>query len=105
MRIGSRPLAASPPGCAVPRTIVTEMMKRMIPPAIDNDPVEKWSSLDRNSPSPTRISATTPAVVSILRTIRALVAGSRGPVISTKGTSAIFGPIPISSSKKVSITR
>jgi hypothetical protein len=45
------------------------------------------------------------AVVSILRTISAFVAPSSGAVISTNGTSAIFGPIPISSSRKVSITK
>ena len=42
MRIGSRPLIASlSPASALPRTIVIAMMIRMIPPAIDSDPVEK----------------------------------------------------------------
>jgi len=81
------------------------MMIRMRPPAIDSDPVEKWSSLDNNSPSTTRSTATTPAVVSILRTTSAFVAESISDVTSRNGTSAIFGPTPINNSKKVSITR
>jgi hypothetical protein len=79
------------------------MMIRMRPPAIDSDPVEKCSSLDNNSPIPTRITATTPAVVSILRTTRPFVAGSISEVTSRNGTSAIFGPTPINNSKNVSI--
>ena len=42
MRIGSRPVMASlPSGSALPRTIVIAMMNRMIPPAIESEPVEK----------------------------------------------------------------
>ena len=33
------------------------------------------------------------------------VAPASGAVISTNGTSAIFGPIPISKSRKVSMTK
>ena len=76
-----------------------------MPPAIDSEPVEKCSSLDNSSPSPTRITATTPAVISILRMTSAFVARSIAAVTSKNGTSAIFGPIPISSSRNVSITR
>jgi hypothetical protein len=48
---------------------------------------------------------TTPAVVSILRITSALVALSIPRVTSKKGTRAIFGPIPISNSRNVSITK
>ncbi len=49
IRSGSRPLIASLScGSADPRTIVTAMITRMMPPAIDSDPVEKWSSLANN---------------------------------------------------------
>jgi hypothetical protein len=51
------------------------------------------------------MSATTPAVVSILRTTCALDALSIVAVTSKNGTSAIFGPIPISSSRNVSMIR
>ena len=47
--------------------------------------------------------ATVAAVVSIFRSTRCLVAGSRDAVISTNGTSASFGPMPISSTRNVSI--
>ena len=81
------------------------MITRMMPPAIESDPVEKWSSLANSSPRPMRMTAVTPAVTSILRTMRAFVAPSIPAVTSKNGTSAIFGPIPISRSRKVSITR
>src|SRR4051794_32362298 len=42
------------------------MITRMMPPAMDSEPVEKCSSLASSSPSTTRTSATTPAVVIIL---------------------------------------
>jgi hypothetical protein len=42
IRIGSRPwIARFSSGSAVPSTIVTAMITRMIPPAIDSEPVEK----------------------------------------------------------------
>ena len=43
------------------------------------------------------------AVVSIFRSTRRLADGSREAVISRNGTSASFGPIPISSTRNVSI--
>ena len=45
------------------------------------------------------------AVVSILRRTRRLVASGMPAVISRNGTSAILGPIPISSSRNVSMTK
>jgi hypothetical protein len=45
------------------------------------------------------------AVVSILRRTRRLVTSGMSAVASRKGTSAIFGPIPIRSSRKVSMTK
>ena len=81
------------------------MITRMMPPAIESDPVEKWSSLANSSPRPMRMTAVTPAVMSILRTMSAFVSPSSAAVASTNGTSAIFGPIPMSRSRKVSITK
>ena len=63
----------------------------------------KCSKARSSSPSAMRITATAAAVVSILRSTRCLAAWSRDAVVSTNGTSAIFGPIPISSTKNVSI--
>jgi hypothetical protein len=83
----------------------TAMITRMMPPAIDRDPVEKCSSLARSSPRRIRRTATTLAVTSIFRRPGPFVALSIPTVVSTKGTSAIFGPSPISSSKNESITR
>ena len=79
------------------------MMSRTIPPAIERAPCEKWSSRVSSSPSATRATAATAAVVSIFRVTRALVAASMSAVMSRNGTSAIFGPIPISSRKNRSI--
>jgi hypothetical protein len=45
------------------------------------------------------------AVVSILRTTRRLTASGIPVVASRNGTSAILGPIPISSSRNVSMTK
>src|SRR6266516_2929994 len=84
-------------------TIHTASTSKITPPAIDNDPIQKCSKLRNSSPSTIISRATAAAVVSILRSTRRLVAGSRGAVISTNGTSAIFGPIPISSTRNVSI--
>ena len=63
----------------------------------------KCSSVRSSSPSTIRATATVAAVVIILRSTRRLVAGSREAVISRNGTSASFGPIPISRTRKVSI--
>ena len=63
----------------------------------------KCSNARSSSPSTMRTTATAAAVVSILRSTRCLAAGSSEAVISTNGTSAIFGPIPISSTRNVSI--
>ena len=63
----------------------------------------KCSSVRSSSPSTISSTATVAAVVSILRCTRPLTAGSREAVISRNGTSASFGPIPISRSRKVSI--
>ena len=60
-----------------------EMINKMMPPAIDNEPVEKCRSLARNSPRMTRISPTVPAVASILRMTLAFVALSMSFVVST----------------------
>ena len=84
-------------------TIHTASTSKITPPAIDNDPIVKCSNARNNSPSTMSTTATTAAVVSILRSTRCLVALSREAVISTNGTSAIFGPIPISNSRNVSI--
>ena len=62
------------------------------------------SSLRNSSPIPINSTATVAAVVSILRSTRRFTAESSAAVISRNGTSASFGPIPISSSKKVSMT-
>ena len=45
------------------------------------------------------------AVVSILRRTRRLVASGICLVVSRNGTSAILGPIPIRSSRNVSMTK
>ena len=84
---------------------MTAMIMRMMPPAIESEPVEKCSNRASSSPRPMRMTAVTPAVMSILRTMSALVALSIAAVTSRNGTSAIFGPIPISRSRKVSITK
>jgi hypothetical protein len=76
----------------------------MIPPAIASAPVEKWSRALRSSPRTSRRTATVAAVVSMLRTTRALVVASIPSVNSRNGTSAILGPIPISSSRNRSAT-
>ena len=83
-------------------TIHTASTSKITPP-IDRDPIVKCSSARSSSPSPMRSTATVAAVVSILRSTRCLTARSREAVISTNGTSAIFGPIPISSTRNVSI--
>ncbi len=63
----------------------------------------KCSNTRNSSPSTMRTTATAAAVVSILRCTRRLVSGSREAVTSRNGTSASFGPIPISSTRNVSI--
>jgi hypothetical protein len=45
------------------------------------------------------------AVISILRRTRRLVASGICPVASRNGTSAILGPMPIRSSREVSMTK
>ena len=64
----------------------------------------KCSNARNSSPSTISITATVAAVISILRSTRRLVAASSEAVISTNGTSASFGPMPISSTRNVSIT-
>lgn len=81
-----------------------EITSGMIPPAIASDPVEKWCSFLRNSPRTINATATVPAVESILRVTRRLVASSIPLVSSSNGTNAIFGPIPISSRRNRSAT-
>ena len=88
---------------AGPSTIHTATTSKITPPAMDSDPIVKCSSTRSSSPSTISTTATVAAVVSIVRSTRCLAAGSRGAVISTNGTSAIFGPIPISSTRNVSI--
>ncbi len=92
-------------GSPGPRIIETEMTNRMMPPATDSAPGEKCSSRVNSSPSRTRRTATTPAVTSILRLTRFLVAASMLAVTSRKGTAAILGPMPIKRSRKVSMTK
>ena len=101
--IGSFPALRSLPLDGGESTIHTASTSKITPPAIDKDPIVKCSNARSNSPSTMRITATAAAVVSILRSTRCLAPGSRDAVISTNGTSAIFGPIPISSTKNVSI--
>ena len=64
----------------------------------------KCSNARSSSPSTIRIRATVAAVTIIWRCTRRLVAASSEAVISTNGTSASLGPMPISSTRKVSIT-
>ena len=49
------------------------------------------------------MTATVAAVVSIFRCTRCLTTGSQEAVISRNGTNASFGPMPIRSTKNVSI--
>src|ERR1700730_18129402 len=85
--------------------MVTAMMSRMIPLATPSAPGEKCSSLVSRPPRTSRSTATTAAVVSILRRTRRLVASGICLVASRKGTSAIFGPMPIRRSRNVSMTK
>ena len=64
----------------------------------------KCSNARSSSPSTMSIRATVAAVTIIWRCTRRLVAASSDAVISTNGTSASLGPMPISSTRKVSIT-
>ena len=64
----------------------------------------KCSNARNSSPSTMSIRATVAAVTIIWRSTRRLVAASSEAVISTNGTSASLGPMPISSTRKVSIT-
>src|ERR1022692_876241 len=66
---------------------------------------EKCSSLVRSPPRTSRTIATAVAVVSIFRTTRLLVAAGMSAVTSRNGTSAILGPMPIRSRRKMSITQ
>jgi hypothetical protein len=81
------------------------MTSRMMPLATPSAPGEKCSSLVSNPPRTNKSAATIAAVVSILRRTRRLTASGMPAVASRNGTSAIFGPIPISSSRKVSMTK
>ena len=94
--------SAPPPGGA--STIHTARTSKITPPAIDKEPIEKCSKARSNSPSTIRIRATVPAVTSIVRCTRRLAAASSEAVISTNGTSASLGPMPINNTKNVSIT-
>ena len=87
-----------------PSTIHTASTSKITPPAIDKDPTVKCSNARNSSPSTISIRATVAAVTIILRSTRRLVAASSDAVISTNGTSASLGPMPISSTRKVSIT-
>src|SRR5450755_209471 len=87
-----------------PCTTETEMTSRMIPLAMLSAPVEKCSSLVRSPPRTRRRTAAAAAVVSIFRTTRPFVAAGMSAVRSRNGTRAIFGPTPIRSSRKISIT-
>jgi len=86
-----------------PSAIPTASTSKITPPAMDNDPMLKCSSVRSNSPSTTSIRATVAAVVGILRCTNCLAAGSREAVMVRNGISASFGPIPISSTRNVSI--
>ena len=81
------------------------MISRMIPLATPSAPGEKCSSLVSISPRISSSAATVAAVVSILRSTRRLTASGMSAVTERKGTSAILGPIPIRSSRNVSMTK
>src|SRR5215831_9007774 len=85
--------------------MVTAMISRMMPLAMPSAPGEKWSSLVSRPPRTSRSAATVAAVVSILRMTRRLVAFDMPLVMSRNGTSAILGPMPIRSSRNVSMTK
>ena len=85
--------------------MASAMTSRMMPLEMPSAPGEKCSSLVRMPPRISRSAATAAAVVIILRTTRRLVSGGMSAVAERKGTSAIFGPIPISSSRNVSMTK
>ena len=78
------------------------MMIRMMPPATDNAPAEKCSSLRSTSPRTASDTAAAAAVVIILRATRRFVGSSIAAVASMNGTSAIFGPTPMSSRRNIS---
>ena len=84
--------------------MATARTNKITPPAIDNAPTVKWRKARSSSPRAMSTRATVAAVTSILRTTSRLAAASSGAVISRNGTSASLGPMPISSTKKVSIT-
>ena len=85
--------------------MVTAMISRMMPLETPSAPGEKCSSLVSRPPRISRTAATVVAVVNILRRTRRLVASGMSAVASRNGTSAILGPIPIRSSRKVSMTK
>ena len=85
--------------------MLAEMISRMMPLATPSAPGEKCSSLVSRPPRMSSSAATTAAVVSILRRTRRLVDSVMPAVMSRNGTSAILGPIPIRSSRKVSMTK
>jgi hypothetical protein len=85
--------------------MATAIMSKMMPLATPSAPGEKCSSLVRKPPRTSKTTATVAAVVNILRRTRRLVASGMSAVASRKGTSAILGPIPIRSSRKVSMTK
>ena len=70
---------------------------------MDREPIVECGKARSSSPSSIKISATVPAVTSILRCIRRLVAASGEAVISANGTRASLGPMPINSTRNVSI--
>src|SRR5580692_3429640 len=85
--------------------MVTAMISRMMPLATPSAPGEKCSSLVSRPPRTSSSTATVAAVVSILRRTRRFVTSGISLVASRNGTSAIFGPTPIRSSKNVSMTK
>src|SRR5215813_7590089 len=98
-------MAWGPPPVPGPSTMVAAMISRMMPLATPSAPGEKCSSRVSMPPRIRSSAATRAAVVSILRRTRRLVDAVMPAVISRNGTSAILGPIPIRSSRKVSMTK
>src|SRR5690348_12967198 len=85
--------------------MATAMTSKMMPLATPSAPGEKCSSLVSRPPSTSKSAATMAAVVGILGRRRRLVPSAMSAVASRNGTSAILGPIPISSSRNVSMTK
>src|ERR1700683_4286195 len=85
--------------------MVTAMMSRMMPLATPRAPGEKCSSRVSRPPRTSRSTATVVAVVSILRRTRRFVASGISLVALRNGTRAILGPMPIRSSRNVSMTK